>query len=415
MDNNNKKFIRAMGIFFGIVLLLTFFSKTIYNFNLPTVTVTLPTGGKLVDIVEGSAPITYADSHNIYAKMDGKVKNIFIIGGQEVKKGQPLMELEPDMEQIEQLTLDIEKKRRDIELLTIKLDNVQSELKKPGYESDIRIAEKVLADKKALFDIGAVSRSEVDEAEDRLETAHMQYEQYIQQYIQSEKENKSDLSFQRSNAQSELAMLRKKLARAENGGILAETDGIVTAANVERGAYIVRNDILFQVAELSNEWKIEFVIDEEKLDLFDAQSTVEVTIKGVSGILTGEIAAITPYESENQEKRKVVVIIRNSNQTLAGKIGDIKIKTERGPYTSIIPNIALRKDAKGYYILVLREENNILGKIFTVHKISVDLLDTDASLSAIQGLTIAEPVITASTAPIDDGNRVKYSKAGDEK
>ena len=206
MDNNNKKFIRAMGIFFGIVLLLTFFSKTIYNFNLPTVTVTLPTGGKLVDIVEGSAPITYADSHNIYAKMDGKVKNIFIIGGQEVKKGQPLMELEPDMEQIEQLTLDIEKKRRDIELLTIKLDNVQSELKKPGYESDIRIAEKVLADKKALFDIGAASRSEVDEAEDKLETARMQYEQYIQQYIQSEKENYTDLSFQRSNAQSELAM-----------------------------------------------------------------------------------------------------------------------------------------------------------------------------------------------------------------
>ena len=410
MNNNNKKLIRAMGIFLGIVLFLTFFSKTIYNFNLPTVTVTLPTGGKLVDIVEGSAPITYADSHNIYAETDGRIKDVFVIAGQEVKKGQPLMELEIDMEQIGQLTLDVQKKRHDIELLIIKLSNAQSGLKKSGYESDIRIAEKILEDKRALFDVGAASSSEVDEAEGKLDAARMQYELYIQ----SEKENKNDLSFQISDAQSELAILKKKLAQAKNGGIMAETDGIIAAVNVEKGEFVAKNDILLQTAELSNKWKAEFIIDEEKLDLFNMQSVVEVMVKSVPGILTGKITTITPYENENGVKSKVAVIIRNVNQTLAGKIADIKIKTESSPYASIIPNYALRKDTDGYYILVLREENNILGKNFIAHKVSVDLLDTDASLSAIQGLTIAEPVITTSTSPIDEGNRVKYSEAGDE-
>jgi hypothetical protein len=75
----------------------------------------------------------------------------------------------------------------------------------------------------------------------------------------------------------------------------------------------------------------------------------------------------------------------------------------------------LRKDSNGYYILVLREENNALGKSYRVHRVSVDLLDSDSSLSAIQGAILTDPVITASTTPVDTGSRVKYFEAGDEK
>jgi len=439
MNNNNKKFIKAIGIFVGIVLFLTFFSKTLYNFNLPTVTVAAPVSGNLMDLIEESALITYTDSHNVYADGEAKIKDVYVITGQEVKKGQLLIVFEPDSEDVGQLTLDVQKKEQDIELLNIKSDNIQSGIddaksdldaiqkgtyalkENPEYELNIRSAKKALEDKQPLFEAGVLSRSEIVEAAEELETASMKYEQYIHtekdkitELLKNKQENISDLHFQINNAQSELAALKEKLRQAENGGIIAETDGIVINVSAEKGSLVNKNDIILKIAKLTNEWKAEFAVDEEKLDLFDGQSKVEVVIKGVTENLACEITAITPSESKNGEEHKVTVNIKNTNQVLAGKKADIKIKTERGPYASIIPSHALRKDANGYYIFVLREENNVLGKNFIVHKVSVDLLDSDASLSAIQGPDFTEPVITASTTPIDNGSRVKYIEAGDE-
>ena len=65
---NSKKSIKGIGIFLGITLFLTFFSKTIYNFNLPPVTAVSLTGGKLVNTIEGTSIITYRDSYDVYAK-----------------------------------------------------------------------------------------------------------------------------------------------------------------------------------------------------------------------------------------------------------------------------------------------------------------------------------------------------------
>lgn len=409
MDGNSKKLVKAIGVFLGLALLLTFFSRTIYDYRLPTVTVELPAGGNLVDILEESALIQYAQSTNIYAERDGKIKDVFVCTGQEVKKGQPILELEADIEKAEQLALDVEEKERDIELLTVKLTNTQSGLKKSEYASGILRAERMLEEKRALYDAGAASRSEVDEAEYVLEAAQRQYEQYLQ----AQNESTSELSLQISNARSELAILNKKLAQAENGVITAEGDGVVADVKAEKGAFAAQNDILFQLAELSGGWKAELIIDEEKTALFDEQSVAQLKVRGIPEILTGEITAISPYESENGAGQKITVSIKDIGKSLAGKRADIKIKTQRGPYASVIPNCALRKDENGYYILVLREENHTLGKNYIAHKVSVSLLDADASLSAVEGPALAEPIITASTSPIEHGSRVKYIEAGD--
>lgn len=439
MNNNNKKFIKAIGIFTGIVLFLTFFSRTLYNFNLPTVTVAVPVGGNLMDIIEESVLITYTDTYNFYAEEEAKIKDVYVIAGQKVNKGQLLMTLETNSGDIIQMTLDIQKEEQEIELLTIRSDNIQSWIndaksdldaieketyalrENPEYELDLHRAEKTFDDMKTLYEAGAVSRQEVDDTTGKLETARSRYKQYIQsekekimELLKSKQESISDLRYQIKNAQSELETLKGKLARAENGGIMAETDGIVANVSAEKGSLVNKNDILLKMAKLTNEWKAEFIVNEEKLDLFDGQSKAEVVIKGVTENLECEITAVAPSESKNGGEYRVTVNIKNTNQVLAGKKAHIKIKKERGPYAAIIQCSALRKDANGYYIFVLREEYNVFGKSFIVRKVSVDLLDSDASLSAIQGSALTDPVITASTASIENGSRVKYIEAGDE-
>lgn len=520
MSNNKSKFIKIISVFMGTVLLLTFFSKTIYNYNLPTVTVIFQAQGKLITTVEGNAPIEYADSHNIYAKKDGRIEDILVVTGQEINRGQLLLTYELDTEYIDQLTLDIQKKEQSINQLASGIDNARfidldlrlehekekildlkteinsieadisaiengtySNLKKSEYEANlsaiengtysnprksefeanIRVAENNLKTKEVLYSAGALSRSEVVEAENGLLTAQLQYEQYIQseiqsekekydQYMKSEKESKnglikskqeqiksmneniflfeielnnelrnadsaaSDIHQQMIVAKSELALMEKKLLKAQNVDVLADTDGIVLSIGIEKGAYVsaTQNRTLFQIAELSDELKTELIIDEDKLNFLGIQSHVEIKVKGVREVLSGEIKAIDPYKDESGSKYMVTIILRNTNNELAGKQADITLKTESEQYDYLIPNYALRKDEKGYYVLVLREEISVLSNNYVARKVSVDLLDSDGSMSAVRGLLAMEPIISASTSAIDHGSRVKYEAGGEK-
>ena len=92
----NNRFKTVLIIFFVVILFFTFFSKTIYNSNLPTVTATFSQSGNLKNEITGSAEINYKDTWCIYGEMDGRVKQIFVAVGDEVKEGQTLMELKPD-------------------------------------------------------------------------------------------------------------------------------------------------------------------------------------------------------------------------------------------------------------------------------------------------------------------------------
>lgn len=62
MNHKEKKrnFAKAFGIFLGIVLVLTFFSKSIYNYRLPVVSIATPKQGKLSFTVEDTAEISYS-------------------------------------------------------------------------------------------------------------------------------------------------------------------------------------------------------------------------------------------------------------------------------------------------------------------------------------------------------------------
>lgn len=758
--NNRKKSIRAISLFMGIVLLLTFLSKTIYNFNLPTVTVTLPSSGKLVNVIEGTSLITYSDSQYIYADVDCKIKNILTEPGQRVVKGQVLAELDVDFEYISKLKTDIIKQEQTIELLTLRLTNLQlntsfdatmylsnkiheqeneikvlesdlqalvntsidetdinslflspmdkltyqkaideatmvvNVLKKAlddaedenltnfddsiyqmaindakinlerkrkdlssaetnlhnienkkttdfdeysyqlaissaqtnlerkkveltdakkalldaknkiykdfdddSYQHAIKSAEAIAAQKEREFnniynmeqssgtpDYSAIQNAReaweeslnaveyakrnlekakesynsdtadkistdikaaqklvdaaqygVEDAETLLKTAKknleiakanaltneknlkqaeidnvktklilaqyayedaeralskatadlerarqtesdaiyekqvlarqayedaitalesvktynknllvIQYEQHIkiekdkkENDLQGKREQlnllyeqlhtltleqegtgrnnaytKKELDFQIINAESELNLLRHNLQKAENNTIISDINGVVATVDIEKNQYINRNDVLFNITESPDKYRVELIITEKQLELINTESKAEIKVIGMSKTLVGRINDVSPYKEESGGKYKVTLIIEEGDNLLADKNAYIKIKTESDFYELIIPNYALKKDNNGYYVLVLRMENNILGKNYIAHRVSVDLLDTDGSLSAIRGSLLVEPIIAACTSSVDSGSRVKYDETG---
>lgn len=88
---------KVMAGFIIAVLLLTFFSKSFYNYRLPVVTAVSPKQGELDFSAEGTGEVMYADISSYYAEKDGIIQDIFIEEGDKIKKGQLLMKIrQPD-------------------------------------------------------------------------------------------------------------------------------------------------------------------------------------------------------------------------------------------------------------------------------------------------------------------------------
>lgn len=107
-------------------------------------------------------------------------------------------------------------------------------------------------------------------------------------------------------------------------------------------------------------------------------------------------------------------MITSDNPEIAGKKAKVTIKKESGQYDTIISVAALRKDSLGYYVLVLKEEDSILGNGYAAYRMSVELLNSDEEYCAVKGLPADETVITASTSVISGGSRVYYEEDGAE-
>lgn len=86
----------------------------------------------------------------------------------------------------------------------------------------------------------------------------------------------------------------------------------------------------------------------------------------------------------------------------------VTINNELQVYDTLIPTSALRKDSKGYFCLVLRQNKSVLGKGYVAYRIYVELLDSDREYCAVRGLPSDEQVIITATDVIRDGSSVYY-------
>ena len=291
-----KKRFHKMFVVFAVVLLaLTFFSKSFYNYRLPVVTAALPRQGRLIFTVEGTSEFVYAHTESVYADIDGKIREILVDAGDEVKAGQTLM---------------------------------------------------------------------------RVETS----------------------------------------GTGEMYDVKAGKAGIISWVGVSKGIYVssTQNTVLYEIAEKSEEWVCSLIISEEQFEHISMESVPVLELVDQNESVEGEISSIFGYESQDLQGYKVNITVRRADAPLAGARVKITIREDSELYDTLIPAAALCKDAAGYYVLAVQENNSVLGEGYKVHRMSVDLLDSDEAYCAVRGLPTDELIVIASTSEIGDGSNVFY-------
>ncbi|QGQ94697.1 biotin/lipoyl-binding protein [Paenibacillus psychroresistens] len=368
-ESRKKRKIRIIaGLFFGMLLLFTFFSNTLLSLTLPKVQTSQASAGSLNHSIEGSGTLIPLQSVELNDQSGWKVKSILVKNGDSVVKGQALITF-------------------DSKTTELQIANEQTSLKQQKLQLD------------GLFD----SYIDASKNGDPLMIKAAKRAVDIQ---------KLEIEAHERNIQASQTELQN------NRQILAPFAGVVTQINATEGVPAPQ----INVSNTSKGFSLTIQLAADNVSLLSLGEKLEVAVKMgqelklLDGAITeiednqaaDEPVALTD-ESTKAPSKKVKIRLQDAGLK-GGEIGSIKLQraipTEKE--TVLVSRSAIHEDQSGKYVYVLEERKGTLGNGFYVHKSYIKTADSTESVSAVvEGIFQMDEIIMESSEPLQDGQRVR--------
>ena len=111
-------------IFLAVLLVLTFFSKTIMNASLPEVAAQQAASGAINARIRGSGTVEASEVYNVTIKQTRKVASVLVKTGQEINVGDTMFVLEAeDSDELKQAETDLETLQQNYDKSLIEAGN----------------------------------------------------------------------------------------------------------------------------------------------------------------------------------------------------------------------------------------------------------------------------------------------------
>ncbi len=394
--------------FMLVMALLTFFSNTINNFMLPRVVLESPVRGALIKEISGEGTIEAKLVHEEYSDTGLKVLEVNAESGDTVKKGQPIMRL--DIDDLKSSLLDERNKYRQLQL---SLEKLKDEGSLRSYGRSIESArdklEKATGEYQAvktLYDAGFESESKLKDAELEMNNAQRNYDSAVQDKEEYTGNRLRDIE----NTELNLEMQGRKITKlekevAKSGVYTAPEDGILTELNFSKGTITNNSKPLFRLAVASEGYELSIPVDSELAAYVKPGEKVEVLISALEeGRAEGSIAQVKD-DLEDADRKDIVIDVK-SDGLKGGEKGEVYISKKLEQQQTLVPNSAVYTDSEGSYVFTIKKADSPLGEESYVQRTAVTVIDSDSSKSAVTGIMSMDKVITGSTKPLSDADRV---------
>ena len=454
------------GVFAALLAAMMFFSGTIYYYDLPRVSATSPGNGYLNKRETSSGYADWETVDKVNSQIAGKIAEVYVSEGDRVYAGQVLFGMYYDRDELERKLREIENSREklefDIQGIRLRMDRNRRNLAeyaasqsdaRAQYEkaatkvttsnelelidNSIRKAEKSLAETQYLYEAGAATQREVTNAEESLESLHIQRESTVKS-IREQKEKDADnletlerniSSYDKSIADTRADMTQLELdlasrefdrksydlqsephlaALATYDGhpvIVSPSDGVILTLPVEAGQSVGENALMATIG-VGISYIIECSIPFDNNFIFPGD---EVELSNTAHVLYGYITSIAPGE-----RGKAIKIRAVSEEITVGETFDLTFARRSDIRYTLVPNGALKQDSDGYYLNQIKKRNGLLGDEFYLERLTVYIGDSDSQNTVITGgLRFFEPIMLTSDKPVQPGDAITLINEAD--
>ena len=421
----NKKTTGAL--IFVLLILLLFFSKTIYTYNMPAVTGTKPKRGSLSKLEISSGIASWAETEAVYAASGGTVGKVFAREGDAVEKDQVLFEMDFDIAAAErryaEIGNNIGKLEADISGLRARLNNIRTAL--AATESDageeeqnappsaftgqagiialeISKAKLALNNARLAFELGSISKNDLINAENNLKALLFKYSAEaddLELTLTSKLMDMENLKLSREAVRDLLRDYRN------NTVIKAPASGIVLNLPVERGRYFPENALLVSIG-VGREFFVECNISLDN-NFVNPGDTCELS--NASHVLNGSVRRIKP-----SIHGKTVTISISSDAVSEGETFDVTFEKNSAASFVLVPNSAVNQDNDGYFLYQIKRRKGIMGDEYYLQRLDIFIGDSDRQNTAVlRGLTFFDPIVLVGSKALSDGVTVSLKNPED--
>ena len=290
-------------------------------------------------------------------EVTGLVKEVFVKSGQEVKKGDLLIELsqEADRAQLQAL-------------------QAQADLARVISERD-----------KAQLDINAISKNAYDSSQ--------------------------------ADYKAKLAQVAQQTALVEKKNLRAPFSGKVGIVSVNPGQYINTGEKLFTIQTVDPVF-IDFTMAQTTSEMIKVGQLVLVKAEGINKEFTGKITAISPKVDPNSRNIQIEALVSNSDKKLLpGMFTNVKIESGEKVKYITIPNTSIAYNPYGSMVYLVKPAEATPASDTAKDKVAADgppklvaqqvLVTTGPTrgdqVAILSGLAAGDEVVTSGQLKLNTG------------
>ena len=257
-------------------------------------------------------------------------------------------------------------------------------------DKQVQLAQENVANTQALFDIGAASQLEVDQAEVNYQTA-----------VATRNSTLSQLEAGIQSAQSSLDQLDTALENVDaSGNVIAPISGTLATMNAQAGSFI-SNSLPLAVIEGGEAMKVTVSVSEVLVPQLAIGDEAEVTVDAADQTFTAAIRSVERAANAQTSLYTVTLTVpADVSGLLSGMFADVTFRTNVSENTLVIPSDAILTSEDTQYVFVVEDDAARYVEVTTG-------LTGNGVTEVLSGLTEGQQLVVVGQQYLADGDPVR--------
>jgi HlyD family secretion protein len=373
---------------------------------------TVPTRENIVSSVSSNGKVEPVSPYVIRAQLDTFVQQVYALEGEQVKRGQLLVELnvKDATAGLAQARARLLKARDDFRAASSggradEAAKVTGDLGKAIAERDRlqrshNALERLIAQQAATKDELAANEVELAKAQaevSRLTAAKQEFDRSVQL-------SSGVSSLQIQQAQSEVAALE---AKVRDGRITSPIDGTLYSFPVRQGDFVKAGDLLAEMADL-HKVRVRAFVDEPEIGALAPNQPVRITWDALPNRSWPGETEIVPKQVVPRGTRSVgelLCSVNNDKLELLPNVNvSVRINSKERDNVLIVPRGTVASENGKHYVFVVK--SGVGKKMLEKREIQIGISDAN-HYEVVSGLDIKDLIALPGDIELRDGMRVK--------
>lgn len=334
------------------------------------------------------------ESAKIASEMMAEVSNVLVKSGDFVKQGQTLVLLDNEKvsASLNQVSANIDTVKAKVKSMDETIKQVEAAVTKA--QTDLSLKEKMYNRMTSLYEAGAVSLQEKDEAETAYLAAKAQLAE-AEARLATTKANRTEVL---ANIGVAEAAYNSASISVQDATITAPFAGVVVETSVDKGDMVNPGMPLLTVEKAP--YYLEVFVDERKQSQVTIGATIPVTIDALKNTVQGKVTEITPKIDPASRTFKVKIELPQIAADLKSGMFGYAIFPEGDQKGIFIPKSAIYYWSQLTAVFVVDDQGIAHLRYVQLGK------EQDQAVEVLSGLNPGERIVLSNIEKVKDGVRV---------